>query len=287
MLEDTKDMTQTSKETPKDKVGETTIEKVATKSEKSMKVSPTSVKSSELVETKKLTENELATLDYADFSTPARMMALADVLCKSSLSPLKKKEDVVMALMTGKELGLPFITSLSQIYPINNRPTLGVHIQKAILLKNGVIFNKTEDSIELYLFVKKGTDGKPVMNGNKPVVLCTGKPIEEQPKDSLKSVVGFRTTYKFERELKQPSGNYKTITAYGSFSTIEAQTAELLDKDVWKKYYKRMLDARAFTNGAREIADDLLLGMYSPNELSSDFYINENGEEVHNAQVIN
>lgn len=224
-----------------------------------------------------LTKDELETLDYVDFSTPARMIKLGEVLVKSQLVPLKKPEDVVVALMTGKELGLPFITSLSQIYPINGRPTLGVHIQKAILLKNGIAFNKTEDAVAIYEYAK-------IIN-EKPVILLEGT-LQEQPEGSVKKLIGFRTTYQFSRELKRPSGKYIEVTAYGSFSTMEAGTADLLEKDVWKKYYKRMLDARAFTNGAREIADDLLLGISAPNELSSDYYINDRNEEVHIAQVV-
>lgn len=244
---------------------------------KTIKVSPSLTKKDNSNIPVVLTKDELATLDYADFSTPARMLALGEVLCKSALVPLKKPEDVVVALMTGKELGLPFVTSVSQIYPINGRPTLGVHIQKAILLKNGITFEKTEDAVEIYEFVK--------IIDNKPIKLSEGI-LTAQPEESKRKLIGFRTTYKFNRELKRPSGKFKEIIAYGTFSTMEAAVADLLDKDVWKKYYKRMLDARAFTIGAKEIADDLLLGISSPNELSNNFYINNEGEEVQIAEVV-
>lgn len=242
-----------------------------------------------------LTESELKTLDYTDFSTPARMLELGHVLAKSQLVPLTKAEDVVVALMTGKELGLPFITSVSQIYPINGRPTLGVHIQKALLLKVGIIFEKIEDAVAIYEFYKADKDGstllKEVLTKEntkvKVPVLTLGKgTLEEQPSESTKRQVDTRTTYKFTREIKLPSGKYKEITAKGSFTISEATEADLVSKDVWKKYWRRMLDTRAFTNGAREIADDILLGIMTPNELSTDFYVNETGEEVHNATVV-
>lgn len=269
-----------------------------TKSDKEMKgeeIKKSSPSSSKEVSIKaELTEKDLATLDYADFSTPARMLALGTVLCKSQLVPLKKAEDVVVALMTGKELGLPFITSVSQIYPINGRPTLGVHIQRAILLQNKIIIEKIEDAVGIYEFAKTDEQGKTIYKevntaqGVKqvPIILGTGT-AEEQPKNSSKRLIDTRTTYKFIREIKMPSGKYKEQTATSSFTLSEATQAELMDKDVWKKYWKRMLDARAFTIGAKEIADDLILGLASPNELSSDFYINENGEEVHTATIVN
>lgn len=291
MSEKQDNMIQTGKEDSKQK-GETKEVII----DKTKKVSP----SLPLVKTKKkesnvsvaLTNEELKTLDYADFSTPARMLALGAVLAKSALVPLKTAEDVAVALMTGKELGLPFVTSVSQIYPINGRPTLGVHVQKAILLKNKVIFEKIEDAITIYQFVKTNDEGKVILTSTvkegktiqNPIIIGKGL-AKDQPKNTAKKIIDTRTTYKFTREIKMPSGKYKEITATGSFSISEAQEADLYDKDVWQKYWRRMLDARAFTNGAREIADDFLLGILAPNELNSNYYINDNGEEVHIATV--
>lgn len=228
-----------------------------------------------------LTKEDLRTLDYAKFDTPARMLALGEVLVKSALVPLKTPQDVMTALMTGKELGLPFVTSISQIYPINGRPTLGVHIQRAILLKNNIIIEKTEDAVQIYEFVKTDENGKVIT----PVEILHKGPLSEQPPSSAKKPIDVRTTYKFIREVRLPSGNFKEQTAYGSFSISEAKQAGLIDKDVWVKFWKRMLDARAFTIGAREIADDLLLGLLAPNELSTAFYVNEKGEEVYEATL--
>lgn len=277
MLENKEQMKETSKEVIGKEKGEISKEISTKTTTEIIKVSPSSTNKATNLPSVSLTKDELATLDYADYSTPARMLELGKVLAKSKLVPLNIAEDVVVALMTGKELGLPFITSVSQIYPINGRPTLGVHIQKAILLNNGIVFNKTEDAVEIFEFVKKV--------GEKIEVLCIGT-IEKQPKESKKKLIGYRTSYKFNREIKRPSGKYKEIEATSSFSTMDAAKAELLEKDVWQKYFKRMLDARAFTIGAREIADDLLLGIYAPNELSNDYQINSDGQEVHVAKVI-
>lgn len=238
----------------------------------------------------KLSETELQTLDYNDFSTPARMLALGSVLAKSQLVPLKNAEDVVVALMTGKELGLPFVTSVSQIYPINGRPTLGVHIQKGILIKNGILINKTEDAVPIYQFAACDENGKPKTTKNKdgnsiPIIVSTGT-ADEQPPETLKREITKRTSYKFTRKIRMADNSYETMIVKSSFTLQEAIEAELTSKDVWQKYWRRMLDARAFTIGAREIADDLLLGMMSPSELSSNFYINEKGEEVHDAEVV-
>lgn len=241
----------------------------------------------QLVVTEPKTSEELAALDYVEFDTPAKMLALGNVLCKSQLVPLKKPSDVVAALLTGKELGLPFIVSVSQIYPINNRATLGIHIQKALLLKNGIIFEKIEDAIPIYQFAKTDEEGKTVFKGVQtkeglkqvPIIVSTGT-LEEQPKNTSKREIDRKTTYRFEREIKTPSGKYKEMVVKSSFTLGEAREAELTDKDVWIKYWRRMLDARAFSIGAKEIADDILLGIPPPNEVSDNFYINDDGEEV-------
>lgn len=226
-----------------------------------------------------MTEHQLSSLNYSSFETPAKMLALGEVLCKSKLVPLKTPQDVMTALMTGKELGLPFITSVSQIYPINGRPTLGIHIQKALCLKNGIIFEKVQDAETIYQFVKDDGSGKPLMVNNAPVDLGQGT-INEQPENSLKKAVTTQTKYKVTRYIKVPTGEYKEVVAYGSFSLLEASEAGLLEKEVWAKYWRRMLDARSLANAIREIASDITLGLYTPNELDGNVTISDEGVET-------
>jgi hypothetical protein len=277
MSEQENTMNKLTDEQVSEEKGETNKVTTSEKDNKVAKASPSSSKEVPVI----LTKEELSLLDYADFSTPARMLALGEVLCKSALVPLKKPEDVVVALMTGKELNLPFITSMSQIYPINGRPTIGVHIQRALCIKAGIVIEKIEDAISIYSFVEKIGEGEKVKF--KEVLKGT---LEEQPKGTAKKAVDTRTTYKLTREIKMPSGKYKEVTATGSFSISEATEAGLLEKDVWVKYWRRMLDARAFTNAVKEIASDITLGLSAPNELSNDFYVNESGEEVYNAEIV-
>ena len=56
---------------------------------------------------------------------------------------------------------------------------------------------------------------------------------------------------------------------------MEAAEAELLEKDVWIKYWRRMLDARSLGNAIKEIASDITLGLYTPEELGAKTTINE------------
>lgn len=254
-------------------------EKVITEKSETTTSSPTFSKTSKEVSV--LTKSDLATLDYNKFDTPARMMALGEVLVKSKLVTGKTKEDVVVCLMAGQELGIPFVVSLSQIYPIDGKPSLGVHIIKGLMLKNKILFEKTEDCVPLFMFIKKDKEGKPVIVDGKPDVISIESK-DKRPENTATNnkPVGYRVTYKFTREMKMPSGKYKEQVAYGSFSTLDAKEAELHEKTNWKRYWKRMLDARAFSIGAREIADDIICGMLTPDELGANSYIDDNGREI-------
>ena len=52
-----------------------------------------------------------------------------------------------------------------------------------------------------------------------------------------------------------------------SFTIQEAERAQLLGKDNWKKYPQRMLEARAKAALARDLFPDVLHGIYTPEEL--------------------
>lgn len=232
-------------------------------------------------ETTKLSNEDLRALDYDTFNTPAKMLALANVLVKGKMCPLKEPADVVIALMTGNELGLSPINSLNEIYPINGKPSLGVHIMKGMAMTNSILYEKSRDYEAKYLFVEKGSDGKPKLIDKKPVIVSQGF-LDEQPENTLKSEIDRVTEYTFTRYIKIPTGQWKEITAKGSFSLSEAKQAGLDDKDNWKKYPKRMLEARAFSVGMREIADDVVKGMKTADELTNGDIVIDTEAEIIN-----
>lgn len=80
--------------------------------------------------------------------------------------------------------------------------------------------------------------------------------------------------------LEFSRSGWKPVTA--SFSRRDAEIAGLVKKDNWLKYPRAMFYARAFTEGARMIAPDLLCGLnYTPEEISpSSVIVDERGEAV-------
>jgi hypothetical protein len=61
----------------------------------------------------------------------------------------------------------------------------------------------------------------------------------------------------------------------------EAKAAQLLGKDVWKKYPAAMLRARAISAMARAMFPDAINGVsYTPEELGSEIEIGDDGQEL-------
>ena len=95
---------------------------------------------------------------------------------------------------------------------------------------------------------------KFAQEGKFPIIRVPAQPID------------FVTEYEFTR-YKIINGKERITTATSHFSYSEAQTAELITKDNYKKFARIMVSHRAFVLGARDIADDLLMGVMETNEL--------------------
>lgn len=271
---------ETSKEVEEEK-GEKGIETVGT--ENFTKTNTTNVITSPLSSTVTSFNNidNLAILKETASALEA-MKEVASILIGSNLCPQKKVEDVILCILTGNQYGFHYMVSVNNIFAINGKPTLSTHLQRALLLRNKVIFEKIYDYEPMYMFLKTDSEGNIIKKENekrqiKPIVVGKGTRndnfenskiyITEQPTDYI-------TKYKFKRVIEIATNIFDTIEVYSSFSIKEAITAGLVEKDNWIKYPARMLDARAFTIGAREIASDITLGVYSVNELADAHGVN-------------
>lgn len=209
----------------------------------------------------------------------ADMERIASMLITSQLCPLKKTSDVVLAIITGNQYGFHFMTSVNNIFPINGKPTMSVHLHRALLLKHKIVFNKIVDNEALYDFAKLDADGKvmtrPIntQQGIKQVpIIVLRDVLSNQPENTTASLEVDRVTrYEFTRLVKQIDNTFAKIKVISEFKLSDANKAGLLDKDNWVKHLPRMLDARAFSIGSKEIASDILLGVYSISELADEF----------------
>lgn len=231
-----------------------------------------------------LIAQEEAVLNSEEVRTLEIMRVFAKEVVKSGLSPFKREADVILVLIRGKELGLPYGVSVNNMFAINGKTGMSVHLHKALLQKAGVYFDLLEDFIPVYQF---GMQKENATAGQPKVFVPVGTTIETKVEGFVVSpkIVDRQTTYYFEREIKMPlSGTIKTKKVTMSFRYSEAVKAGLTEKDVWVKYDRNLMKARAFTNGATEIASDVLQGLCSLNELALEngktFTIDDNLEET-------
>lgn len=227
---------------------------------------------------------------------------IGTMLVKGTLCAAKTVPDFIVATITGQQLGIPMMTAVNNIFNVNGKAGLATHIMRALILRAGVVYEKIADFEPVFTFYEGEPApenpgklrAKKVGEPKTPIIRGTGT-IDEL--DTTKYVAGNKeidriTKYKFERRVRQPDGTYKDMKVISYFSIVDAQRAELLDKDNYKKYPARMLDARAFAIGAREIASDVLFGMYTVAELADAndiaYEMSENFEEKFvDAEIVN
>ena len=95
------------------------------------------------------------------------------------------------------------------------------------------------------------SQAKAVIDEKKmPVFLIPAVPID------------YITKYKIYRKIGD-----EWISSVGSFTYSEAVSAGLFEKDTYKKYARILIQHRAFTYAARDIASDILFGVMETTEL--------------------
>ena len=135
-----------------------------------------------------------------------------------------------------------------------NDDQIGVYPLRYYIDLKGQVFNQFQINDKFSIALHQPQAMKLAQEGKYPIIR-----IPQQPYDII-------SEYKFERWQKV-NGREIHRTAIGRFSKNDAITANLIDKDNWQKQFKVMLNTRAFTFGAREIGDDVLMGCYEINEL--------------------
>jgi hypothetical protein len=155
-----------------------------------------------------------------------------------------------------------------------NNDTIGVYPVKWYQDLKGNIYNEFQVNEKCAIAINKTQAMKLANEGKFPIIRVPAVPID------------FVTEYKFTRR-KNICGEKVVVNATGHFSYSEAQTADLFTKDTYKKYARIMIANRAFTLGAREIADDVIFGVMETSELKLVTDTPLDGSEFIDAEVIN
>lgn len=248
-------------------------------------------------EESKVKENNSNALMVVDAATSfgftdEQLDLIVDAAASTGIS---SKGEALMVFQKAIELGIGPANAISHIHVVNGRSGIGIHIIKAILSRpsSGITWELVQDYEPIYNYF----DGTSIISGNdlpeKTKILhgLANNPdvakykaegyyvVAKYPTivNKVKTYVpiDYITTYNFKRIKKNIKGEWITINTTSSFSWSEALQAGLpLKSDGtispnsnWTKYSKVMLATRAFTFGARDIADDLLLGCSETSEL--------------------
>lgn len=150
---------------------------------------------------------------------------------------IKTVEDAFTIAQMGKELGFPTMQAFHYIIPIQGKLSLSAKATNALLRKGGIAFVTVEDGVYTYK-----NEPKPSSPNERPD--------------------GRRTTIKFVRD-----GMEELCT----FTWKDAELQGLTTKSNWKRMPKEMLYARCLAKGANRIGADLLLGLYTAEEMADTF----------------
>jgi len=158
---------------------------------------------------------------------------------------IKNVDEAFTIAQMGKELGFPTMQAFHYIIPIQGKLSLSAKAVGALLRKGGVKYITKEDGV--YVFADGTTDTISLKkDGTKPI--------------------DRRTTIDFYRD---------GLVESCSFTWRDAEVQGLTSKDNWTRMPKEMLFARCLAKGANRIGSDLLLGLYTAEELA-DTFLNEN-----------
>jgi len=214
-------------------------------------------------------------------------------LVGSKSSGIKTVGEGALVLLKAKELNIGFANALPHIHLINGKTGIDIHIVKALLTKPsaGVRFECTRNYQPIYRYLhKRGVEliqhdstnvpsnyfvidkfkdneavvSRVIADGNYPVVFLD----KDDKGNGL--IYDYLTEYTFTRKKQDIDGTWYTDVKYGRFSLNDAKQAGLYPSNAyspWTKYTSLMIATRAFTYGSREIASDLLMGVYDYSEL--------------------
>lgn len=150
---------------------------------------------------------------------------------------IKSVATIFTIMKMGRELGFPTMQALHYIIPIQGKLTLSAKALGAILRKAKVTMQTKEEAVWVYR--------------DNSTSVYRKSPEEEAPVDR-------RTSILFTRD---------GLEELVSFTITDATLQGLTTKDNWKRMPKEMLWARCLSKGANRIGQDLLLGLYSTDEM--------------------
>lgn len=160
---------------------------------------------------------------------------------------IKSLEDAITIAQMGKELGFATMMSFHYIIPIQGKLTLSAKAIGGLLRKGGVKYITKEDGVFVY------NDGSTT-------------DIQIDKGEGIGTPIDRRTTIVFYRD------NLEEVC---TFTWRDAEKQGLTKKDNWVRMPREMLFSRCLSKGANRIGADLLLGLYTTEEMTDALNIDE------------
>lgn len=190
---------------------------------------------------------------FEDAKTLEQQLQLAQVIVDSRITPFKKPEAVVTAMMFANSLSMPATVALQHIHVIDGKATMSHTMIAALLEQAGVVIEWPEDYVRVSL--GKNSKGQEVFTN--------------------------RTTVKF---IYKCPLRKKIVENTHSTTWQQFVQQELTTKSNWKKMPKQMMRARTLTEGARMYFSKLFMGLgytteeiVDANSLNDEVLYDENG----------
>lgn len=185
-----------------------------------------------------------------------QMLQLASDYVKSGFLPsaIDSAEKAVIVMQTGRELGLGFMESFRAVNVISGRPALSAQLMEALGYRSRLLEHLTID---------KSTDR---------VCTVTVKRVNRKPKT-------FTFTWEMASQMVTTQTEWVPNPRQPGKKMPVKKTVPLTEKHNWKTMPVFMLQWRAISWAMRVEFPDVLLGVYTPEEITSgEVVVDETGK---------
>lgn len=211
------------------------------------------------------------------------LMAWANQIVASKMTPHTKAATLIAAVEMGRALKIPDIVAANHIYNVNGTTSVDVHLVNMMLDRAGVIRKilKYAEPIWEYRDNVGITYKEEYVMANLDKYQLIAVTAKAENYDKAKTQVlrlpivlagtqiqDRETVIHFSRKLLQPNQEYATQELTHTFKYSDAVARGLAGKDNWMKMLSTMLYTRCLVEGGRRLAADYLMGSYEFSEIA-------------------
>jgi len=225
---------------------------------------------------------DITTANQYGVQSIERMFEIAEHLVKSQMCPFKKPEDVVLVMQAGSELGIGYIQAIGNLYPINGRVTMGVHLRSALIgAEKNISISVIEDFVKVYYFKAKGGYELELTADELKEGILSDKyqivTVDTAPADYVASKIQLfkidapympvdmddrRTTIEFHLKDK----GIKERVTYHLHEAVQAGLPAN-NPNTWVKYTRAMVYKSCFNRGSDRYCSNILKGIKDTGEM--------------------